>query len=696
MRVVGCLIYEHNLYLVALASLVCFLGALATTGLFRQAFGCGGLSRAGWVFLTGVCAGSAIWSTHFIAMLGYAPPAPVTFDATLTVLSVLVAVIGASAGFALAAAGRGGTAFLPVGGAVLGLSIAAMHYTGMFAYRVDGIVSWRADHVVASIALASGFGAAFTCAAARLRRGWARHVAPGLLVTAIVTLHFTGMAAFEVSPLPGAGVGADSEAFRAMALAVALVGFIIVGTGITSQLIESRTRAESSEQLRHMALHDPLTGLPNRTQFATHLERLVADCRSGQTSCALIGIDLDRFKELNDTFGHEAGDEALCALAARMREFERAEACFARVGGDEFFVALPFDTQDELRRATREIEAMLTTPLDVGGRSVSLGAGLGVAVYPRDGADADVLVRNADLAMYRAKGAGQDSVCFYDTEMGQFVRERRMLARDLRAAIDTDSLAVHYQVQTSVETGEIMGYEALLRWRHPVRGLVPPDEFIPLAEESGLILELGEWVLRRACADAARWSPPYGVAVNLSAVQLVDANLPHLVHEVLVSSGLSPARLELELTETALIRDRARSLHAIRQIKALGVSVALDDFGTGYSSLETLRSFPFDKIKLDRSFVQDVCTDAQSLAIVRAVTALGRSLTIAVLAEGIETKAQLDLLKAERCDGAQGFLMGRPMPVEDLPAHGGPRRVADEGEGVASAVPAAAGIRGAA
>jgi EAL domain-containing protein (putative c-di-GMP-specific phosphodiesterase class I) len=275
--------------------------------------------------------------------------------------------------------------------------------------------------------------------------------------------------------------------------------------------------------------------------------------------------------------------------------------------------------------------------------------------------------------MYRAKTDPSQSVCYYDTEIGAAVRDRRVLANDLRHAISNDELDVHYQVQTSVTDGAIRGYEALLRWTHPERGAISPARFIPLAESNGLILALGEWVLRRACKDASRWEPGYKVAVNLSSVQLAHTNLPDLVARVLKDSGLQADRLELELTETAVVKDKVRSLDFIQQIKALGVSVALDDFGTGYSSLDTLRTFPFDKIKLDRSFVEGLNSDERALAIIRAVLALGRSLSIPVLAEGIETSDQLALLRSEACDEAQGYLLGRPIPVGKLAAEGGPQ-----------------------
>jgi EAL domain-containing protein (putative c-di-GMP-specific phosphodiesterase class I) len=273
-------------------------------------------------------------------------------------------------------------------------------------------------------------------------------------------------------------------------------------------------------------------------------------------------------------------------------------------------------------------------------------------------------VSNADLAMYRAKADVQLAVCYYERAMDETARERRSLAMDLRQAAEHGELTLHYQVQASVPTGKVTGYEALLRWNHPQRGMVAPSDFIPIAEENGSILAIGEWVLRTACREAVEWQDGHKVAVNLSPVQLANADLPKLVHQILLETGLPPRRLELELTESAIIADKTRTLHTLRQIKALGVAIAIDDFGTGYSSLDTLRSFPFDKIKLDRSFIGDIEQSPQAKAIIRAVLALGRSLEIPVLAEGVETQIQLSILKAEGCDEAQGYLLGRPQPVE--------------------------------
>lgn len=339
------------------------------------------------------------------------------------------------------------------------------------------------------------------------------------------------------------------------------------------------------------------------------------------------------------------------------------------------------------------------------------GASFGVAIYPDHAGTKPVLINNADLAMYRAKADPLKTFCFYEPSMDEAVRARRSLAADLRDANNNNQLSIYYQVQTALSTNEIRGYEALLRWQHPQHGFVPPSEFIPIAEENGLILQIGEWVLRQACATAKTWNPPYKVAVNLSPVQFAHSDLPRLIMETLVETGLSPERLEIELTESTIFADRERALHTLRQIKGLGVSIALDDFGSGYSSLDTLRSFPFDKIKLDRSFMGEI--GPQAKAIIRAVLALGKSLNIPILAEGIETPEQFSMLAREGCDEAQGFLLGRPASLEEIvqsgqitltaherlkeiPRAAAPQADLTEGDGTAerSARAALAGARG--
>jgi len=338
----------------------------------------------------------------------------------------------------------------------------------------------------------------------------------------------------------------------------------------------------------------------------------------------------------------------------------------ARLSGDEFAAVLRMHSVEELSLFAEKLQDVINQPMPTSFGLFNLGASLGGAVYPQDGHTKESLLGNADLAMYRAKRELGQQVCFYEPAMDERVRLRQSLASELRAAIEHDQLQVHYQQQIDIATGRVRGYEALLRWQHPTRGSIPPSEFIPLAERDTTILLLGEWVLRKACQDAARWMHPCSVAVNLSPMQFIHDDLPSLVRRILDETGLAPARLELELTESSIFADRDKALAMLTRIKALGVSIALDDFGTGYSSLDILRSFPFDKIKTDRSFMPSIEENPQARAIISAVLALGRSLDIPVLAEGIETPGQLELLRDMGCAAVQGYFLGRPKPLTAL------------------------------
>jgi diguanylate cyclase (GGDEF)-like protein len=416
-----------------------------------------------------------------------------------------------------------------------------------------------------------------------------------------------------------------------------------------------------------MSLNDALTGLPNRIQFGEYLDRELERAQANDRTIAVLGIDLDRFKEINDLHGHAAGDRALKVVGERLAELLEPGEFAARIGGDEFAAIKRYAGLDDLHGFIARIESALAAPVRIGAVEAATGGSIGVALFPQDGEQASVLASNADLAMYRAKSEAGRIVCFYEKQMDETARQRKALTADLRRAIERAELELHYQVQHALATGGISGYEVLLRWRHRELGMVSPAQFIPIAEESGAIVEIGDWVLRSACREAQSWPQPYRIAVNVSAVQLAHGDFAETVRCILVETGLSPSRLELELTETAIIADEARALHLLRRIRALGVSISIDDFGAGYSSLLTLRTFPFDKIKLDRSFTQDIEHDPQAMAIVRAVLALGKSLSIPVLAEGVETSEQLAILRTEGCDEAQGYYLGRPGPMPVLP-----------------------------
>ena len=429
----------------------------------------------------------------------------------------------------------------------------------------------------------------------------------------------------------------------------------------THEDVTERRRAE--EQIEYLKHHDALTGLPNRLSFDVKLQEQLGEAADGKAVFAVLCIDLDRFKEINDVFGHAIGDALLQEVARRMQDAV-GDAFLARLSGDEFAVIAPAATQPAKAAALAErLLASFADELTINAQPLRVGLSIGVAMFPDDGMDADTLMANADAALYRAKAEGRGTVRFFEAAMDQRLREHRALQLDLRVAIERDELKLYFQPEARVK-GDVVAFEALARWHHPIRGSILPSIFIPLAEESGLIITIGEWVLREACREAASWSKPLRVGVNLSPVQFRHGDIPTLVHTILLETGLSPSRLELEVTEGVLIDDFSRTVSILRRLKALGVRIAMDDFGTGYSSLSYLQAFPFDKIKIDQRFISNLNHDAQSATIVRAVIGLARGLDIPVVAEGVETKEQLEFLAAEKCDQVQGYLIGRPEPIE--------------------------------
>jgi diguanylate cyclase (GGDEF)-like protein/PAS domain S-box-containing protein len=429
---------------------------------------------------------------------------------------------------------------------------------------------------------------------------------------------------------------------------------------MTEDVTEKR-RAEA--QIKHLAHHDPLTNLPNRASFNAHLAEAIDRANASGGGFAALCIDLDRFKEVNDVFGHSVGDALLCQVSARMREVA-GNAFIARLGGDEFTIILQGSDQPESAAifADRLLKAM-GPEFEIEGQRLRAALSVGIAVYPNDGTNAATLLSNADAALYRSKEDGRGTIRFFEAEMDKRLRERHAIQQDLQSAIARGELELYYQPQAAIGGG-IIGFEALLRWHHPSRGLIAPMTFIPIAEESGLIVQIGEWVLREACREAATWPIQLQVAVNLSPVQFRHGELPALVHTVLLETGLGAHRLELEITESVLIADFTRAVSVLRRLKALGVKIAMDDFGTGYSSLSYLQSFPFDKIKIDQSFISNLEHNHQSAAIVRAVVSLAHGLGLPVIAEGVESSAQLEFLTRETVDEVQGYLLGRPYPIQ--------------------------------
>lgn len=769
MRILTCLFEEHNLYLVLLAALICVVGSVVMARLYGKTRN-GGSTRAAWLFMGAVAGGATIWCTHFVAMMAYRPGVEVSYAPMLTGLSLIVAIVGCACALAVGSSfGRRGEL---VGGAIFGLGVSAMHYTGMAAFTADAIVVWSAPYVVASVLAAVIGGALAFRYAGRRKWRWSPVVGPLALVLTIVSLHFTGMGAMTVMPLaPLDGALNGDHAASLLAVAVAVIGFLILGTAVATyaleehaeklgrsrinQLIEGsvdgmvveadgrilvanaafaelcgdvaadlvgtpvsqwieeaeamadarvlvqsrlttaagdvipvevavrrevrddgrghflvfavrdlRQRLAQERRIAHLARNDSLTGLPNRASFLEKLERQVTLTGDGDRF-AMLAIDLNRFKEVNDLYGHAVGDQLLIHVANEMTEAALAGEFVARLGGDEFVAIVPVTERMDAWHAAERLRQAIIRPTSAENTEIQCGASIGIAIWPDDAREPSTLINDADLAMYRAKASLATDICFYEEAMDEAVRNRRRVTQGLREALDNNQFELHYQLQASLETGKVTGYEVLLRWRQADGSYISPADFIPIAEDTGMILPIGEWVLRRACAEAAGWDEPHRIAVNLSPVQLAHVDLPRLVHQILLETGLAPSRLELEITETAMITDMDRTTHVLRQLKLLGVSVAMDDFGTGYSSLSTLRAFPFDKIKLDRSFMLELDGGPQSRAIIRAVLALGESLQIPVLAEGVETTEQLAFLSEQGCNEVQGFLLGRPGPRAD-------------------------------
>jgi diguanylate cyclase (GGDEF)-like protein len=655
MRIALCITQEHDLRLVFLALLICLIGSAATVQLFSRVKASVGYSRQGWIVLTAVGTGTMVWATHFVAMMAYRATAPVVLDPILTLLSLMAVICLAVPGLTIAARRRRWNG--AVGGAIIGVGVSVMHYVGMAAYRVDGIVTWDWRYVVASVLLSSGIAAlAFHVLNCRDK---VRNIkAVGLLATAVAALHFTGMAAMSVAVLR-LGEGLSDVTMVALAVTTTVATCIIVGCAAISALIDGHTQTEAYSRLRRMAMHDGLTDLPNRTSFIEELEQRFM-IKGGYPCMAVIMMDLSRFKVVNDTYGHQAGDQLLVALSARMTAMLETGECVARLGGDEFAGVVSYDRADELSDFLVRLQKACTETFVFDRFSASISANIGVALAMHDGFDADVLLAKADLAMYRAKSAHSGEPCFYDSQMDDAVRERRELIADLRTAIDTSAFELHFQVQAAIPSGNICGYEALVRWKHPIRGMVPPAMFVPLAEKSGDIVPLSIWILRQACFEAALWPNRHPVSVNLSPIHLADPRLVETVKSALADSGLPPERLSLELTESAIIHDRRFALEQLAGLKAMGIGIALDDFGVGYSSLDVLRSFPFDRIKLDASFVAEIETNEQAVSILRSVAALGTTLNMPVLAEGVEQPAQLSIVAREGCSAIQGYLIGKP------------------------------------
>ena len=627
--------------------------------------------------------GVGVWSMHFIGMLAFDLPIELAYDVTLTGLSLLISIL--SCGFALWLVSQ---AQLPLwqlafGALIMGTGISGMHYTGMAAMRMQPGIDYDPTLFSASLLIAVSASAAALWIAFRLRQNtpYVRLVRGGAAVImgfAIVGMHYTGMAAarFADDSFCGAlGNGLNGKGLDNLVLITTLAVLIIaLLTSVLDARLEARTAVlaqsltEANKELTQLALHDTLTGLPNRVLLAERIDQAMQRV-AGQSGCfALMFIDLDGFKPVNDAFGHHMGDLLLREVALRLREDLRSEDTLARIGGDEFVLLVQLTEPDDAQRLASRQVALVSRSFRVAEHELQISASIGIALYPGNGHSAHELLMNADAAMYHAKGAGKNGYRFFDATMNNNARRQLQLLQDLRNAVEHNEFQLYYQPKFAAGNGQPVGAEALLRWQHPQHGLLLPDKFIELAEKTGLIIPIGEWVLNEACRQMREWYvlgyTDWRIAVNLSALQFCHAGLVDSVAMALERYKLPANNLTLEITETTAMSDADASMTVLQQLADMGVDLSIDDFGTGYSSLMYLKRLPANELKIDRGFVRDLEHDSDDAAIVSAIVALGQALGLRIVAEGVETGMQQSFLTQLGCDSLQGYFLGHPLPAE--------------------------------
>ena len=680
------LIGSYNLVLVLTSFLVAAFASYVALDMAGRIAASRGKAARGWLVGGAIAMGFGIWSMHFIGMLAFRLPIPLGYDLAITLYSLLIAI--ASSGYALWVAS--GPSLPPrrliVAASVLGAGVAAMHYVGMAALRMAPGIDYDPAWFAASVAIAMAAAGAALWIAFSLRtdgKGVFRRrlVAAVVMGFAIVGMHYTGMAAarFPEGSICGAALS-DGIPQHWLASLVGTTTFAILGMALVTAILDRRlqertsllTRSlkEANRELTYLALHDNLTKLPNRMLLEDRLEHAIGRTGRGGHRFAVLFIDLDGFKAVNDVYGHPVGDSVLLQVAERLAGNIRSGDTLARLGGDEFVVLADIDDAADAATLAEKLLLQASRPVDVEHGEIHITASIGIAISGADGGSARELLANADAAMYSAKEQGRNAYCLFEPSMNHGAHEQLALTQDLRRALALGQLSLHYQIKLSAPAGPMVGVEALLRWQHPRHGLVPPDRFIPLAEKSGLILEIGRWVIDQACRQLAQWRAQGldvpSVSVNLSPTQFRSPGLFGKIEDAVKRHGIPPSSLVLEITESTAMHDPEASLAILQRLAASGVRISIDDFGTGYSSLLYLKRLPASELKIDRAFVKDLVRDGEDAAIVSAIIALGRTLNLAVIAEGVETEQQQSLLTEMGCTSLQGFHLGTPCTPEEF------------------------------
>ena len=675
---------SYDLGLVALSLVVAILASYTALDLAARITASTGIAARLWL-LGGACSmGIGIWSMHFVGMLAFSLPIPMGYDVGVTLLSLVIAV--SVSWFALSSVTRSTMSGrrLLVGGVQMGLGISAMHYTGMAAMDMFPPIRYDPILFTASvvIAIAASHAALWIAFNLRSNERWMMFAKGGSAIVmglAITGMHYTGMAAARFAPdtvcLSGPIVDNSWMAFTIVAFTIGILCATLLLSLYDSRMASASMRlAESlkkaNAELQHMALHDSLTGLPNRLLLEDRIDQAVTQAQRARSLCAVLFVDLDQFKTVNDSLGHFVGDEFLKLIATRLTGAVRSEDTVSRLGGDEFVVLLRNVAEsDDAGRIAAKIVETVSKPARILTHEVEITTSVGISVFPFHGRDSRELIVNADGAMYQAKTLGRNNFQFFTEETSSAYRERLRLHSGLRHAVERGEFELHYHPKVEVKTGEIVGMEALVRWRHPEKGLVQPADFIPAAEETGLILPIGNWVLREACRQNKAWHDrgltKLRVAVNISALQF-QRNLLDTVGKALQGSGLDPRHLELEITESVVMQNAAEAVLTLEQLSRMGVHISIDDFGTGYSSLSYLKRFPLQTLKIDRSFIREITQDPDDASIVSAIIALAHNLRLKVVAEGVETKEQLAFLRLLGGDEYQGFYSTKPLPATEF------------------------------
>jgi diguanylate cyclase (GGDEF)-like protein len=675
----------YNAWLVLISMLVAMLASYTALDMAGRITATNGRSARWWLAGGSVAMGSGIWSMHFIGMLAYHLPMSTGYDPFITCASWLIAILSSAFALNLVCQKQLHNRRLAMGALLMGAGVAVMHYTGMAAMRMSPAIQYNHALVALSVVIAVVASGAALWLAFRLRQHTSRVklLRAGSAVImgfAITGMHYTGMAAAQMpanSICLASHSGIDSVWLASLVILSTLGGLsIVLITSVIDMRLESRTAAlaaslaNANQELTYLALHDNLTKLPNRLLLEDRLNQAIQGARRTQGAFSVLFLDLDGFKAVNDAFGHHIGDLLLAEVAGRIRGAIRTSDTLARIGGDEFVLLADLGEPTSAANLADKLVRIVGQQYRIAEHEIRISVSIGIAIYDNFAQETHELLRNADAAMYHAKSLGRSGYCFFEASMNAHAHEQLQLLQELRSAAERQEMVLHYQPKFDAITSSMVGVEALLRWQHPVRGLLSPDQFIPLAEKSGVIVSLGEWVLNEACRQMGEWRAQghfgWSVAVNLSALQFSHTGLIQLVREVLTRYSIEPRFLTLEITESTAMQDPTASLVILQKLNDMGVKISIDDFGTGYSSLLYLKRLPATELKIDRGFVRDLAPDTEDAAIVSAIVALGRTLNLSVVAEGIETRAQQEFLTGIGCTSLQGFLLGRPMPASDL------------------------------